>query len=151
VVIALVSSTLADLRLAIAGTIALSTDLAEALDALAAARVPRRWGRVSWEASGAGAWFSGLLARHDQLARWLTGGRPKSYWMGGFFNPQGFITAGMWGRASVCGNNLPCSGRDAVIGCIGCGGAAHRYCLLPAVPPHCHPPFLLHTAHTAAA
>jgi hypothetical protein len=156
VVIAAVASTLTDLRLAIAGTIALSDELAEALDALFAARVPAKWARISWEvrrpllqrilqlvglvvqllattpcrsvpcccyspaewsqqpktvlhkrlgnltmhccawaqASGSGAWFAGLLARHDQLHRWLTGGRPKSFWMPGFFNPQGFLTAG---------------------------------------------------------
>lgn len=69
----------------------------------------------SWEASGSGSWFAGLLARHDQLHRWLTGGRPRSYWLPGFFNPQGFLTAvkqelarkakcaarGGWGRAAL--------------------------------------------------
>ncbi|KAI3432720.1 hypothetical protein D9Q98_004263 [Chlorella vulgaris] len=93
VVLQLVTSTLQDLRLAIAGTIALSDELLGALDALFNARVPPRWAKVSWEASGSGSWFAGLLAGHDQLARWLAGGRPKSYWMSGFFNPQGFLTA----------------------------------------------------------
>lgn len=49
--------------------------------------------RCSWEASGSGSWFAGLLARHEQLHRWLNSGRPKSFWMSGFFNPQGFLTA----------------------------------------------------------
>jgi hypothetical protein len=31
--------------------------------------------------------------RYDQLAKWLTMGRPRAYWMTGFFNPQGFLTA----------------------------------------------------------
>lgn len=92
-VIALVGATLRDLRLAIAGTIALSDELLEALDALANARVPKRWAKISWEASGSGSWFAGLLSRHDQLHRWLAYGRPKTYWMSGFFNPQGFLTA----------------------------------------------------------
>ncbi|PSC73956.1 flagellar outer dynein arm heavy chain gamma [Micractinium conductrix] len=92
-VIALVGGTLRDLRLAIAGTIALSDELAEALDALFNARVPKRWAKISWTASGSGGWFAGLLARHEQLHRWLNTGRPKAYWMSGFFNPQGFLTA----------------------------------------------------------
>lgn len=71
-----------------AGTIALSGALVEALDALCNARIPREWLARSWEASALGAWFAGLLARHDQLARWLSGGRPKAYWLTGFFNPQ---------------------------------------------------------------
>ncbi len=51
----------------------------------------------SWEASGSGSWFAGLLARHEQLHRWLNSGRPKAFWMSGFFNPQGFLTAGARG------------------------------------------------------
>lgn len=86
-VLALATSTLANLRLAIAGTIALNEELAEALDALAAARVPCRLAKVSWPAAGLGGWFAGLLTRHDQLWRWLTTGRPRSFLLSGFFNP----------------------------------------------------------------
>jgi hypothetical protein len=35
----------------------------------------------------------GMLQRFDQLNKWLNLGRPKAYWMTGFFNPQGFLTA----------------------------------------------------------
>lgn len=55
----------------------------------------------SWEASGSGSWFAGLLARHEQLHRWLNYGRPKAFWMSGFFNPQGFLTAGAHGNAAA--------------------------------------------------
>jgi hypothetical protein len=34
-----------------------------------------------------------MLQRFDQLNKWLNLGRPKAYWMTGFFNPQGFLTA----------------------------------------------------------
>ena len=34
-----------------------------------------------------------MLRRHEQLARWLAHGRPRSFWLGGFFNPEGFMTA----------------------------------------------------------
>jgi dynein heavy chain len=67
--------------------------LIDALDALFMARIPAAWLKKSWEASTLGNWFSGLLQRHDQLAKWLTLGRPRAYWMTGFFNPQGFLTA----------------------------------------------------------
>jgi hypothetical protein len=40
------------------------------------------------QAATLGNWFSGLLQRQDQLARWLTMGRPRAYWLTGFFNPQ---------------------------------------------------------------
>ena len=38
-------------------------------------------------------WFDSLLSRSAQLRYWLSNGRPTVYWMPGFFNPQGFLTA----------------------------------------------------------
>ena len=43
---------------------------------------------VALQASTLGNWFTGLLQRHDQLGKWLTLGRPRAYWLTGFFNPQ---------------------------------------------------------------
>lgn len=71
-----------------AGTIALSAKLAESLEALFNARIPKDWLKKSWEAATLGNWFLGLLQRYDQLNKWLLGGRPKAYWLTGFFNPQ---------------------------------------------------------------
>lgn len=88
IVIKLTASTLKNLRLAIAGTIALSGGLIDSLDALFNARIPQDWLKKSWEASTLGNWFLGLLQRYDQLNKWLNAGRPKAYWMTGFFNPQ---------------------------------------------------------------
>ena len=71
-----------------AGTIALSGKLADSLDALYNGRIPKDWLAKSWEAGSLGSWFAGLMQRHEQLLRWLNTGRPKSYWLTGFFNPQ---------------------------------------------------------------
>jgi hypothetical protein len=49
IVVRLATSTLENLRLAIAGTIALSGGLIEALDALFMARIPAAWLKKSWE------------------------------------------------------------------------------------------------------
>ena len=64
-----------------------------ALEAVHSGRPPPAWLKISWEAPTLGIWFQGLISRHEQLHTWLHSGRPKSFWLPGFFNPQGFLTA----------------------------------------------------------
>ncbi|XP_055862272.1 dynein axonemal heavy chain 8-like isoform X3 [Biomphalaria glabrata] len=92
-VISLVRATLTDLKLAIEGTIIMSENLRDALDNLFDARVPARWIRFSWQSSTIGFWYTDLLERNTQFANWIFQGRPVVFWMTGFFNPQGFLTA----------------------------------------------------------
>lgn len=76
------------------GTIALSEILAESLNAMYNARIPKEWVAKSWDAASFGTWFVGLLQRHDHLATWLNAGRPRAYWLPGFFNPQVWLRIG---------------------------------------------------------
>ncbi|CAK6983241.1 LOW QUALITY PROTEIN: dynein axonemal heavy chain 5-like, partial [Scomber scombrus] len=92
-VISSVRSTLTDLKLAIDGTIIMSEDLRDALDCMFDARIPRLWLRLSWPSATLGFWFSELLDRNQQLSSWISTGRPNQFWLTGFFNPQGFLTA----------------------------------------------------------
>lgn len=39
-----------------------------------------------------GGWIEGFKNRYNQLNTWYTTGRPVSFWLTGFFNPQGFLT-----------------------------------------------------------
>jgi hypothetical protein len=34
-----------------------------------------------------------VVARYDQWDKWIKHGRPKSYWLPGFSNGSGFLTA----------------------------------------------------------
>jgi len=92
-VITLVRQTLKDLKLAIEGTIIMNENLRDALDSMYDARIPSQWLKISWLSSTLGFWFTELIDRHQQFYNWCFVEEPKSFWMTGFFNPQGFLTA----------------------------------------------------------
>ncbi|TNN84661.1 Dynein heavy chain 5, axonemal [Liparis tanakae] len=92
-IIGVVYTSLTDLKLAIDGTIIMSENLRDALDNIFDARVPNLWRKISWESSTLGFWFTELLDRNKQFHSWVFKRRPCSFWMTGFFNPQGFLTA----------------------------------------------------------
>ncbi|XP_036366495.1 dynein heavy chain 5, axonemal-like [Octopus sinensis] len=92
-VITAVRNTLLDLKLAIDGAIIMNEHLRHALDAMFNARIPSYWQKISWESSNLGFWFTELSDRNTQFRSWCFDGRPAAFWMTGFFNPQGFLTA----------------------------------------------------------
>ena len=92
-ILSLVRETLTDLKLAIEGTIIMSESLKASLDSMYDARVPENWKKLSWLSTTLGFWYTELLERDGQFKRWCYHGRPKVFWITGFFNPQGFFTA----------------------------------------------------------
>ncbi|KAL0250960.1 hypothetical protein GEMRC1_000174 [Eukaryota sp. GEM-RC1] len=92
-VIAKVRKELSELILAISGTIVMSQELQDILTSVTDGRVPEDWTKVSWKSPTLGFWLTDVDSRQLQLSSWLREGRPLSFWLGGFFNPQGFLTS----------------------------------------------------------
>jgi len=84
---------------AIDGTIIMTPELVDSINAVYDFRVPRKWqfdptgAEISWLTPSLGGWIKGLIDRHHQLHSWIMKERPPSFWLTGFFNPQGFLTA----------------------------------------------------------
>jgi dynein heavy chain len=92
-VISTVRRTLIELKLAIDGTIIMNENLRNALDFIYDAKIPNLWQKISWESSTLGFWFTELIERNAQFRKWLFEKKPLCFWMTGFFNAQGFLTA----------------------------------------------------------
>lgn len=98
-VIQKVRFTLEQMQLAINGEVVMTSELQDILDSIFDAKVPHTWENTltgdefSWRLPTLGLWFSSLLNRDDQYRSWLEDGRPNSFWLTGFFNPNGCLTA----------------------------------------------------------
>jgi len=94
-----VRATLTNLILAIDGVVIMTPNLQIALNSIFDAKPPKFWymdpsgAQIAWTLPTLSLWFDGLLKREEQLTLWLKSGRPNVYWMTGFFNAQGFLTA----------------------------------------------------------
>eukprot|EP00767_Chilomastix_cuspidata_P003405 gnl/Chilomastix_cuspidata/3528.p1 GENE.gnl/Chilomastix_cuspidata/3528~~gnl/Chilomastix_cuspidata/3528.p1 ORF type:complete len:4397 (+),score=382.77 gnl/Chilomastix_cuspidata/3528:1904-13192(+) len=91
--LATIERTLKNLRLAIKGFVIMSADLESVFTALYVGKVPKMWEDAAYPSlKPLGSWFTDLQQRVSFLRKWLTEGLPKSFWISGFFFPQGFIT-----------------------------------------------------------
>ncbi|WIA33430.1 hypothetical protein OEZ86_006562 [Tetradesmus obliquus] len=83
----------AELVKGIKGLVVMSADLDQIFDALYNSKVPSAWLKTYPSLKALGPWTRDLLARIEQLARWVEGSYPRLYWLGGFTYPTGFLTA----------------------------------------------------------
>jgi dynein heavy chain len=84
---------------AIRGEVVVTSEVMDGINAVFDARVPRSWlystagDEVSWMLPSLGLWYGSFLQRDAAYRAWLHHNRPHSFWLTGFFNPQGFLTA----------------------------------------------------------
>jgi hypothetical protein len=87
---------------AIDGIVPLDERLETTLDAVYRGGVPAAWSVATHGGTGGGgvsptlslaSWLRTVLRMYLQLHHWINDGVPSMFWLGGFFNPQGFLTA----------------------------------------------------------
>ena len=87
-------SSLHELQRALKGLVILSADLESMGDAIYDQRVPSIWQTAAYPSlKPLTSWFKDFLQRLDFISKWVEFGVPKSFWISGFFFPQGFLTA----------------------------------------------------------
>jgi len=98
-VIEKVTVMLKQMQLAIKGEVVMTDELATGIEAMGGALAPRPWvytpsgTEFSWIIPSVASWFSQLIRIDTQCRTWMETGRPVSYWMAGWSNPAGFLTA----------------------------------------------------------
>jgi dynein heavy chain len=89
-----VHQSLMELQRALKGLVILSAELEAMGNAMYDQRVPTLWTSAAYPSlKPLVSWFKDLLQRLDFISTWIDKGAPGSYWISGFFFPQGFLTA----------------------------------------------------------
>eukprot|EP00497_Spongosphaera_streptacantha_P002560 TRINITY_DN315_c0_g4_i1.p1 TRINITY_DN315_c0_g4~~TRINITY_DN315_c0_g4_i1.p1 ORF type:complete len:262 (-),score=54.56 TRINITY_DN315_c0_g4_i1:2-787(-) len=85
--------TLTNLCRAIVGEVVMSLELDKIFGSLLNNQVPTSWSAVAYPSlKPLSSWIEDLHKRIDFMRTWLKKGKPKAFWMSGFFFPQGFMT-----------------------------------------------------------
>jgi len=89
-------SSLNEAQRALRGEVLLSAELEAMHNAMTFQQVPALWEAVAYPSlKPLASWFKDLVARVEALNAWLRGGPRASYWISGFFFPQGFLTGAL--------------------------------------------------------
>jgi dynein heavy chain len=88
-----ISQTLSEIQRAIKGEVVMSMELDLMYTAMMNNQVPGLWEKVAYPSlKPLASWMIDLQQRMVFFHRWVDEGPPASFWMSGFFFPQGFMT-----------------------------------------------------------
>jgi dynein heavy chain len=95
-----VKLSLENLIKAIKGFVVMSQELESVFDSLLNNEVPHAWSTVAYlSLKPLGGWVTDLHRRINFMADWIEFGQPKTFWLPGFFFPQGFLTGALQNHA----------------------------------------------------
>ncbi|XP_027139394.1 dynein heavy chain 6, axonemal [Larimichthys crocea] len=81
------------LQKAIAGLVVMSEEMDRIYTSFLNNQVPTHWTNSAYPSlKPLSSWVRDLVLRTSFIQTWITRGQPKSFWISGFFFPQGFLT-----------------------------------------------------------
>ncbi|XP_049712146.1 dynein axonemal heavy chain 6 isoform X2 [Elephas maximus indicus] len=102
----LIHTSLETLNKAIAGLVVMSEEMEKVYNSFLNNQVPSLWSNTAYPSlKPLGSWVKDLILRTSFVDLWLKRGQPKSFWISGFFFPQGFLTGTLQNHARKY--NLP--------------------------------------------
>ncbi|GCC25591.1 hypothetical protein chiPu_0004002 [Chiloscyllium punctatum] len=94
------------LNKAIAGFVVMSEEVEKTYTSFLNNQVPSLWADAAYPSlKPLGAWVKDFILRTELIETWIKRGQPKSFWISGFFFPQGFLTGTLQNHARKY--NLP--------------------------------------------
>ncbi|MEE6460326.1 hypothetical protein FKM82_000921 [Ascaphus truei] len=94
------------LNKAIAGFVVMSEEMERIYKSFLNNQVPSLWAGAAYPSlKPLGSWVKDLVLRTAFIDAWIRRGQPKSFWISGFFFPQGFLTGTLQNHARKY--NLP--------------------------------------------
>ena len=101
-----IKNSLYTLQKAIKGFVVMSEQLEMVYNAFLNNQVPSMWADAAYPSlKPLGSWVTDLVYRCVFIDNWIKHGQPKSFWLSGFFFPQGFLTGTLQNFARK--HNLP--------------------------------------------
>ena len=83
-------TSLQQLQKAIKGFVVMSEELEMVYTAFLNNQVPQLWANAAYPSlKPLSSWVSDLVLRCEFINNWIRQGQPKSFWLSGFFFPQG--------------------------------------------------------------
>ncbi|XP_074141707.1 dynein axonemal heavy chain 6 isoform X2 [Sminthopsis crassicaudata] len=102
----LIRISLETLDKAIAGFVVMSEEMERVYNSFLNNQVPALWSNAAYPSlKPLSSWVKDLVLRTSFVDLWLKRGQPKSFWISGFFFPQGFLTGTLQNHARKY--NLP--------------------------------------------
>ncbi|XP_047672459.1 dynein axonemal heavy chain 6 isoform X2 [Tachysurus fulvidraco] len=99
-------TSLSTLQKAIAGLVVMSEEMERIYNSFLNNQVPEQWANAAYPSlKPLGSWVRDLALRTSFIDSWMSRGQPKSFWVSGFFFPQGFLTGTLQNHARKY--NLP--------------------------------------------